>query len=278
MGRPHRRDSETGIHHVMNRGVDRQPIFFTDADRLEFGRRLAEIHERFGVVTIAYCLMGNHFHLVLRAPAGVLPEAMHHLTSVYSRHVNDHRGRDGPLVRGRYLSIPVETDSYLLWVVRYVHRNALDIAGVRSPRHYRWSSYRAYLGLRPCPPFLDLQLVLSLVGGRVEELAAITEGSLPARPASRDELTHMVRTALAVVDLTAGPGERLVANLDRTLMVLLAERSDDPSLRTTIGTWFGPRSPKAVSEAVRRAEARRADDPVISLALTWIEGQLATSG
>ena len=71
MGRPHRRGSETDIHHVMNRGVDHQPIFFADADRLELGCRLADIHERFGVATLAYCLMTNHFHLVLRAPDGV---------------------------------------------------------------------------------------------------------------------------------------------------------------------------------------------------------------
>jgi len=57
MGRPHRRGSETGIHHVMNRGVDHQPIFYADADRLELGRRLAAVHERFEVTTLAYCLM-----------------------------------------------------------------------------------------------------------------------------------------------------------------------------------------------------------------------------
>ena len=88
--------------------------------------RTARTRLAIGVATLAYCLMGNHVHLVLHAPDGALPEAMHHLTSVYSRHVNDRLARDGPLVRGRFHSIPVESDLQLLTVTRYVHRNPLD--------------------------------------------------------------------------------------------------------------------------------------------------------
>ncbi|HEV7722573.1 MAG TPA: transposase [Iamia sp.] len=276
MGRPHRRGSETGIHHVMNRGVDHQPIFFADDDRKELGRRLTAIHDAFSVTTLAYCLMGNHLHLALCAPDGVLPDAMHHLTSVYSRHLNDRLGRDGPLFRGRYHSIPVESDSYLLWLTRYVHRNPLDIAGVTSPRDYRWSSYRSYLGLRPAPRFLDRQPVLDLVGGRIDELAAITEDRAPIRPRTVSDLVGLVRCARAVEDLTeSAPGDRPEANIDRTLLVLLAARTDDPSLARLIEAALGPRPTKAARQAARRAEGRRCDDPVVSRALRWIELQLS---
>ncbi|QYG93697.1 hypothetical protein HC251_15540 [Iamia sp. SCSIO 61187] len=276
MGRPHRRESETGIHHVMNRGVDHQPIFRTDADRIELGERLSDIHGRFDVVTLAYCLMGNHLHLVLRAPAGVLPEAMHHLTSVYSRRFNARHGRDGPLFNGRYRSIPVETDGYLLWVTRYVHRNPLDIAGIRSPREYRWSSYRAYLGLRPAPTFLDVRPVLDLVGGP-EELASLTEGDGRAPLRGTGDVTQLVRCGLAVADLATSDADRPAAKVERTLLVLLAERSDDPELRRAVAAQLGPRRPEAAREAVRRAEARRLDDPTVAWTLEWVEQQLATA-
>jgi REP element-mobilizing transposase RayT len=259
----------------MNRGVDHQPIFFADADREEMGRRLAEVHERFGVATLAYCLMGNHLHLVLRAADGVLPDAMHHLTSVYSRHVNDRLGRDGPLFRGRYHSIPVETDGYLLWVTRYVHRNPLDIAGVRSIRDYRWSSYRTYLGLRPTPGFLARRPVMDLLGGRVDELVAMTEEAAPLRPRTVDDLTGLVRCARSVEDLADAAGDRPEANIDRTLLVLLAERADDPSLRRLAEAALGPRPRKAARQALRRAETRCGDDPAVARTLRWIELHLS---
>jgi REP element-mobilizing transposase RayT len=83
----------------MNRGVNREPTFFADVDRRQFGHRLADIHERFGVETLAYCLMDNHYHLLLRARDGGLSRAMHHLGLVYTRRTNDRLGRDGPLFR-----------------------------------------------------------------------------------------------------------------------------------------------------------------------------------
>jgi putative transposase len=112
---------------MMNRGIDRQPVFFADADGVKFGRRLAEVHERFGVETLAYCLMPNHYHLLIRLPGGGLAAAIHHLGSLYTRNTNDRTGRDGPLFRGRYHSIRVDTDEYLLWAARYIHRNPLAL-------------------------------------------------------------------------------------------------------------------------------------------------------
>lgn len=258
----------------MNRGVDHQPIFFADSDRLELGHRLAEIHRRFDVTTLAYCLMTNHLHLVVRAPDGSLPNAMHHLTSVFSRHVNDRLGRDGPLFRGRYHSIPVESDAYLLWVVRYVHRNPLDIAGVDSPRDHRWSSYRTYLGLRPAPAFLDRAPVVELIGGDVGALVAITEDQPPSPPRTIGDLMALVRCALAVDDLAGGPGDPSTGTIDRTLLTLLERRTRDPGLRRLIADALGPRSTAARVRAGNRAEARLVADPVIARILGWLAGHV----
>jgi REP element-mobilizing transposase RayT len=251
----------------MNRGVDRQPVFLCDQDRVEMGRRLADVHDRFDVTTLAYCLMGNHLHLVLRAPDQVLPEAMHHLTSVYSHRFNARHHRDGPLFRGRYHSIPVEDDGYLLWVARYIHRNPLDIAGIVTPRAYRWSSYRTYLGLRPSPAFLDRRPVMDLVGGRVAELQRLTEEDATADLRSNAGLTALVRCARAVEDEPD-------ANLDRTLLILLQRRTVDLTISHAIDGALGPRSEAAAVRARQRAEVRRRKDPTVARMLTWIERQL----
>lgn len=261
----------------MNRGVDHQPIFFGDVDRLEIGARLADIHERFGVRTLAYCLMTNHVHLVVRAPHGALPDAMHHMTSTYSHRLNARRGRDGPLFRGRYHSIPVESDEYLLWVTRYVHRNPLDITGVSSARDHRWSSHRTYLGLRPPPSFLDLAPVMDLLGGRIDELEAITEQDAPARLATVDDLTHLVRCALAVEDLAGGVSPGPVAKTGRTLLVLLGLRTHDPHLSTLIEEALGSRIDADPRRAGRRAVTRLRSDPCTARTLMWLERQLAVA-
>ena len=135
----------------MNRGAARQATFFGDEDRVEFGRLLGVGHERFDVSVHAYCLLDNHYHLVVNCPSGRLSEFMQYLGSVLTRHVNDRVDRDGPLYRGRFRSIPVTTDRQLLASVRYVHRNAVDVHGVDRVDAYRWSSHRTYLGCRPTP-------------------------------------------------------------------------------------------------------------------------------
>lgn len=182
---------------MMNRGVDHQQIFFADADRVEFGRLLGEIHAKWGVETLAYCLMDNHYHLVLHTPDGGLSDAMQYLGLVYTRHTNDRVGRDGPICRGRFASMLITTDSYLLQATRYVHRNALDLPGVRRPDGYRWSSYRAYLGHRRQPAFLNTEPVLALVGGDRRTLARFTDGDDAIAPPGVDELTQLVRFAIA---------------------------------------------------------------------------------
>lgn len=172
MSRQLRLDPLDGWHHVMNRGVDRRSIFFHDSDRLEFGRLLGDIHERFGVRIHAYCLLDNHYHLVVHCPNGELSAAMQRHGSIYTRHVNDRVGRDGPIFRGRFRSRLITSTDYLANAVRYVHRNALDVQGVTAPDEYRWSSHRTYLGHRRRPEWLVTDHVLRWFGNDIQAFDA----------------------------------------------------------------------------------------------------------
>lgn len=253
----------------MNRGVDHQRVFFADVDRVEFGRRLADIHERFGVQTLAYCLMDNHYHLLLRTPVGGLSTAMQHLGLVYTRHTNDRLGRDGPLFRGRFTSFAVTTDNYLMQAARYIHRNSLDIEGVGAPVVYRWSSYRTFLGLRRRPDFLDTSWVLGLHGDDPARLSRFTDDPTTVRWIDGiDDLRQQLKASIACHDIASGSDETY-HHVERTALVLLMDRLGDQPLRRALARDLAFPTPVARRMALSRAR-RRADEPVIASVLDSI--------
>jgi REP element-mobilizing transposase RayT len=267
MARQRRIDFDGAVHHVMNRGVNHEPIFFGDPDRIEFGRRLADIHERFGVTTLAYCLMDNHYHLLLRTPEGDLSAAMHRLASLYSRHTNDRIGRDGPLFRSRFHSILVTTDAYLLAATRYIHRNALDLPGVASIDAYRWSSYRSYVGERRTPTFVQTDLVLGCFGGDRSAFAAFhVDGNAAAssHPVGLADVMQLVEFVITEDQLLHDGEATPIPGLQRTVMLLLvndhpsAEWHDDLEARCSFASATARRM------ALHRARQRRTTDPAVA--------------
>jgi REP element-mobilizing transposase RayT len=164
----------------MNRGAGYQNIFSNDQHRRLFLDLLRELHETFQVNTHAYCLMGNHYHLLLETPLGNLSRAMRHLNGVYTQRYNRDVKSDGPLFRGRYKAILVDVDAYLLNVSRYIHRNPIEAGIVRKAEKYIWSSYRAYIGQIRRPSWLTTQQTLSLIGVRNQVLRykALVEAGL----------------------------------------------------------------------------------------------------
>jgi putative transposase len=123
MSRPLRIQYPGAWYHVMNRGLNRRCIFQDDEHRKLFYDLLKDIYARYGVQTHAYCLMGNHYHLILHTPKANLSRAMRHLDGVYTQRFNRKMKRDGPLFRGRYKAILMEEDQYLLQLSRYIHLN-----------------------------------------------------------------------------------------------------------------------------------------------------------
>ncbi|MBT8241952.1 MAG: transposase [Acidimicrobiia bacterium] len=163
MPRPPRIQYSGAWHHVMNRGVDRMIIFRDRTDRIRFLGLLEEAVSKFGIEVHAYCLMGNHYHLLVRTPDPNLDLAIHHIAGLYARIFNTRHGRDGPLFRSRYKSLVVESESYLAAVTRYIHRNPLEV-GVRNLARYEWSSFGAYVGYRQKPSWLSTTKILETVG------------------------------------------------------------------------------------------------------------------
>ncbi len=153
-------------YHVMNRGAGRRAIFKTDSHRRLFLDLLGELDTTFRTETHAYCLLDTHYHLLLRTPEGNLSRAMRHLNGLYTQRYNRLTRSDGPVFRGRYKSLLVDSDGYLLQVSRYIHRNAVEAGIAKHAERYRWSSYPGYAGIGRRPEWLRLDEVLGAVGGR----------------------------------------------------------------------------------------------------------------
>lgn len=144
MARPLRIMFEGACYHIMNRGLEKRNIFLDNNHRNLFLDLLSEISERFKVDIHAYCLMNNHYHLLLTTNLANLDLVMKHLNSIYTSKFNKDVGRDGPLFRGRYKSILVEEDEYFFNVSRYIHKNPSEAQIIKDDARYKWSSYQYY--------------------------------------------------------------------------------------------------------------------------------------
>jgi REP element-mobilizing transposase RayT len=148
----------------MNRGADHRDIFEHDVDRDVFLDALAEAAERAGLEVHACCLMTNHFHLLLQSLEGNLSEGMQFLSGRFTRLINLRVGRDGPLFRGRYTSVPIASDAHLVQTCRYIHLNPVVARITPTAERLRWSSAGAYIGAGDVRPWLKTEAVLELFG------------------------------------------------------------------------------------------------------------------
>lgn len=194
MPRYARKASSTDVYHVMARGASRQLIFEDDIDRKKFLSLLSEHANRNEMSIFAYCLMGNHVHLLVQDPCKKLSRAMKNIFASYASWFNLRHGRCGHLFQGRFKSEPVENDSYLLSVVRYIHKNPMA-AGLAEAKDWQWSSFHEYA---ECPTFVSTDLVLDLLDGKDgflsfhekddDDVSALDVKETPARMADEDAL------------------------------------------------------------------------------------------
>lgn len=150
----------------MNRGNRKARIFEDERDRKRFLGIQIELQATYGVQLLAGCPMGNHFHEIVTTPHGNLADFMEQLESRYARYTNWRYQRVGHLFQGPYEAVMIEHDVQLLIALCYVFFNPVSAGLVRKPEDYKWSTYKATVGLSPCPSYLSIEWLHSLFPGR----------------------------------------------------------------------------------------------------------------
>ena len=164
MARPLRLEFPGAVYHVTSRGNAQAAIFLDDIDRKTCLSVLNLALHRFNLICHAYCLMTNHFHLLIETPDANLSNAMRQFNSVYTQAFNRRYGRVGHVLQGRFKSIVIDREAYLLELCRYIVLNPVRAAMVKDPSSYKWSSYRATAGLDKKPDFLAVDWILEQFG------------------------------------------------------------------------------------------------------------------
>ena len=172
MARPLRVEFPGAVYHVTSRGKARHDIVADDQDRTTWLTLLAHVVDRFGWRCYAYCVMDNHYHLLLETPQPNLSQGMRQLNGRYTQTYHRRHHRGGPLFQGRFTAILVEKDLHLLELCRYVVLNPVRARMVTHPRLWKWSSYRATAGVISAPPWLTTDWVLGQCGSRQREAQA----------------------------------------------------------------------------------------------------------
>lgn len=160
MSRPLRIEFSGAVYHITSRGNGKQKIFFKNNDRKIFLSLLWEVVEREKWICYAYCLMDNHYHLLIETTRANLSRGMRELNGIYAQKLNYIRESVGHVFQSRYKSILVEKDNYLLELCRYIALNPVRAGMVENPEDWKWSSYRETLGLTKPPKHLNTSWVL----------------------------------------------------------------------------------------------------------------------
>lgn len=164
MARPLRIEFAGALYHVTARGDRREAIYLGDEDREAFLELLGEVCRRFNWTVHAYCLMSNHYHLLVETPDANLSKGMRQLNGVYTQRFNRSHHRVGHVFQGRFKGILVQKDAYLLELTRYVVLNPVRAGMVEDAEDWRWSSHRVALGQEPAPSWLETDWLLAQFG------------------------------------------------------------------------------------------------------------------
>lgn len=169
MSRPLRVNFPGAFYHVTSRGNEKKPIYKSKRDRQKYLEYLESASARYNVVIHAYCLMNNHYHLLIETPSGNLPQIMRHINGAYTTYFNFKRGRTGHLFQGRYKAILVEMDEYAKELSRYIHLNPVRANIFETPDEFEWSSYNFYIGRKKSPAWLCRDFILGYFGKKIKE-------------------------------------------------------------------------------------------------------------
>jgi len=168
MPRPLRIETNNAFYHIIDRGYGRKKVFHGPKYYQAFLQCLKEAYQRFSLEIHSYCLLGDHYHLLVKTPQGNLSRAMRHVNGLYTQRYNRLRKTDGPLFRGRYKAVLIDANNYLLALSRYIHRMPIDIKKplVKHLSQYPWSSYPDFSNKQKTPDWLYQESVFTELGAR----------------------------------------------------------------------------------------------------------------
>jgi putative transposase len=169
MGRPLRINYPGAFYHITSRGNERKSIYQTNRDYERFMSYLESATERYGANIHCFCLMTNHYHLLLETPRGNLQSILHHINTGYTNYFNAKKRRSGHLFQGRYRAILVEKDLYALELSRYIHLNPVRAGIIKDPIQYPWSSYSSYCSKKSKWDWLERDFILSQVSKKLRK-------------------------------------------------------------------------------------------------------------
>ncbi|MFW2440137.1 MAG: REP-associated tyrosine transposase [Arenicellales bacterium] len=195
MARPLRIEFAGALYHVTSRGDGQEDIYLDDSDRRIYIEVLKEVCTRFNWVVHAYCLMTNHYHILIETPESNLAKGMRHLNGVYTQRFNKKNKRVGHVFQGRYKAILVDKEAYLLELARYIVLNPVRARMVRAAKDWPWSSYRATAGFKNTDTWLTVDWILSVFSKKRAEAIKqyrlfVSEGR--NQPAPWDELQNQI--------------------------------------------------------------------------------------
>ncbi|UFS69424.1 transposase [Geomonas sp. RF6] len=254
MGRPLRIEFPGAHYHVTARGNELRDIFETRGDIERFLSYLETSITRYGVLLHSYCLMTNHYHLLVETTKGNLSEVMQHLNGAYTHYFNSKRNRVGHLFQGRYKAILINPDEYLVELSRYVHLNPVRTGMLSRPEEYPWSSYRDFIGERTPPEWLTTRRILNTFAERaeyrkyVEELMGEAEYQSPLKNTAASTFLGSHAFVEDVVGAHLGGKEHLPALREltkaRTIERILYEVEhafDDARIAKKVGIYLAHR-------------------------------------
>lgn len=202
MARPLRIEYPGAFYHVMHRGNAQSDIFVSERDREKFLEYLSLAVERFEIKIHTYCLMTNHYHLLVETPQPNLSQAVKWINVSYAAYFNRKRQRSGHLFQGRFKAIVVDADEYLKHLSRYIHLNPKRAKMVEHVKDYQWSSYPIFGGYQKSPGWLETEWLLSLFGNnrkRYRQFVEDVQKEKVANP-SKDVVHGLILGSVGFVD------------------------------------------------------------------------------
>ena len=246
MARPLRIEYPGAFYHITARANEGKELFKGKKDRERFLYYLETATHRYRALIHVYCLMSNHYHLLLETPSGNLSQILHHINGAYTGYFNIKHQRSGHLFEGRYRAILVEADTYAKELSRYIHLNPVRGGLVDRAKDYPWSSYRHYIGQAKAPEWLITRFILAYFGQGISDAQKRYRKFIDGKVGEEYDhpLTKTVAsTLLGNVDFVRGIKEKYLKNREtgRDLPALreLSDRLSIANIQKEVESVFG---------------------------------------